>query len=144
MMHFPDFRSYERAFQLMVQVSGRAGRREKKGKVVIQTSSPDHPLFEYVLNHDITGFMQLQLQDREERFYPPFSRLIEIIFKHTDPKICREASKMYFDQINKQLGPCKIFGPGEPLISKVRNEYLRTILIKIPRGLGVLDQLKIN
>ncbi len=77
LMHFPDFRSYERAFQLITQVSGRAGRREKQGKVVIQTTNPKHQLFSFVLENDVIGFLKEQLHDRQQNFYPPFSRLIE-------------------------------------------------------------------
>lgn len=142
MMHFPDFRSFERAFQLMLQVSGRAGRREKKGKVIIQTSSPDHPLFDFVIHHNVSGFIEEQLIDREERLYPPYSRLIEVIIKHADPKTCREAATKFYDLICNDLGTCKIHGPAEPLISKIRNEYLRTILIKIPRNQGKLSLVK--
>ena len=89
MIHFPDFRSYERAYQLITQVSGRAGRRDKPGTVVIQTSSPEHPLFQTILHHGFEDFYFGQLTDRQEHDYPPFSRLIEITVKHTDKKACR-------------------------------------------------------
>lgn len=142
MMHFPDFRSYERAFQLITQVSGRSGRREKKGKVIIQTSDPTHKLFSFILVHNVTGFIQEQLDDRRNHFYPPYSRLIEITVKHIDKKICREVSEQFSKTIQEHLTGVKILGPGEPMISKIRNEFLMTILIKIPRDQGKLGVLK--
>jgi primosomal protein N' (replication factor Y) (superfamily II helicase) len=142
MMHFPDFRSYERAFQLIMQVSGRAGRRAKKGKVVIQTASPTHPLFSYVKNHDVNGFVTEQLADRQEHLYPPFSRIIEITFKHVDKKMVHRAATSYVDDIKKALPMVRIVGPGEPMVSKIRNEFLLTILIKIGRDHGKLANSK--
>jgi len=142
MMHFPDFRSYERAFQLITQVSGRSGRREKKGKVVIQTSNPTHPLFAWVLKNDVTGFIQDQLKDRQEHFYPPFSRLIEITVKNIDKKIAVEVAQTLADQMRKKNKHAKVLGPGEPMVSKIRNEFLMTLLIKIGRDQGKLGELK--
>jgi primosomal protein N' (replication factor Y) (superfamily II helicase) len=142
MMHFPDFRSYERSFQLMTQVSGRAGRRQKKGKVVIQTSNVNHPLFNYVIQNNVTGFISEQLTDRQANFYPPFSRLIEITLKHADKKICYEASQKLAEGCRAQLKNVRILGPGEPMVSKIRNEYLMTILIKIGRDQGRLTKIK--
>ena len=142
MMHFPDFRSYERSFQLITQVSGRAGRREKKGKVVIQTSSPHHPLFAYILQNNVNGFINDQLLDRQANFYPPYSRLIEIIIKHTDKKITHEGAHGIADELRNQMKGVNVLGPGEPMISKIRNEFLMSILIKIPRDRGRLNEIK--
>ena len=142
MMHFPDFRSYERAFQLITQVSGRSGRREKKGKVVIQTSDPTHPVFSYVIANDVSGFLQAQLDDRKQHFYPPYSRLIEITIKHVDKKICREVAEKFAQSTKQNLKGVKTLGPGEPMVSKIRNEFLMSILIKIPRDQGKLGDLK--
>jgi primosomal protein N' (replication factor Y) len=142
LMHFPDFRSYERAFQLITQVSGRAGRREKQGKVVIQTSNPKHEIFSFVLKNNVTDFLKEQLADRQEHFYPPFARLIEIMFKHSDKKIVREAAEKYTGDIKSKLKQVKILGPGEPMISKIRNEFLMHVLLKIPRNQGGLAEIK--
>ncbi len=142
MMHFPDFRSYERAFQLITQVSGRSGRREKKGKVIIQTSDPTHPLFSFIIVHNVNGFLQEQLDDRKQHFYPPYSRLIEITFKHIDKNICREVAEKFREAIRVKLSSVKILGPGEPMVSKIRNEFLMTVLIKVPRDQGKLGELK--
>jgi primosomal protein N' (replication factor Y) len=136
MMHFPDFRSYERAFQLITQVSGRAGRREKRGKVVLQTSNPSHPLFKYVIENDVTGFLSDQLHDRQLHHYPPFSRLIEITFKHSDKKMAAQLANGYSADLKKSLKDIRIVGPGEPMISKIRNEFLMSVLIKISREHG--------
>jgi primosomal protein N' (replication factor Y) len=141
MMHFPDFRSYERAFQLITQVSGRAGRRNKKGKVIIQTSNPEHPLLQQVVKNDVQGFLEHQLTDRQEHFYPPYSRLIEITLKHTDKKKVQEMGDLLVHPL-KQLLPY-VLGPAEPMISKIRNEHLLSIVLKIPRGHGKLSETKL-
>lgn len=143
MMHFPDFRSYERAYQLITQVSGRAGRRAKQGKVIIQTSSPDHPVLQYILNHHYQEFYKKEIEDRKQHSYPPFSRLIEITIKHIDKKICRETAIALSDALRKALRNVKILGPGEPMVSRIRNQYLMSILIKIPRGKTDLVQTKL-
>ncbi len=142
MMHFPDFRSYERAFQLIVQVSGRAGRRGSPGKVVIQTSNPQHPLFTYVVDHRVTDFLEEQLADRALHNYPPFSRLIEITLKHIDKGLVSRAAMHVVQMIREKVAGISILGPGEPAVSRIRNEYLNTILIKIPRNQGKLSAIK--
>ncbi|WP_333821234.1 replication restart helicase PriA [Ohtaekwangia sp.] len=142
MIHFPDFRSYERAFQLITQVSGRAGRRDKPGLVVIQTSSPDHPLLQTILRHNFREFFSAQLADRQAHDYPPFTRLIEITIKHTDKKTCRNASETLAEQLRLHLSYIRILGPGEPAISKIRNQFLMNILLKIPRGKYDLAAIK--
>jgi len=142
MMHFPDFRSYERAFQLITQVSGRAGRREKPGKVIIQTSHTDHPILNFILNHTQDEFYQTEIADRKQHAYPPFARLIEIVVKHTDKKTSREASLKLTELFKNTITDIKILGPGEPIVSKIRNQYLMSILIKIPRDSGHLATIK--
>jgi len=142
MMHFPDFRSYERAFQLITQVSGRAGRREKPGKVVIQTSHTDHPVLNFILNHTQEEFYNTEITDRREHAYPPFSRLIEIMVKHIDKKVSRDAAYKLTEVLKATLTEVKVLGPGEPMVSKIRNHFLMTILIKIPRDSGQLHDIK--
>ncbi len=142
MMHFPDFRSYERAFQLVVQVSGRAGRRGQEGKVIIQTSSPDHPLFQYVTSQRILPFLEDQLKDREAHHYPPYTRLIEITLKHIDRSQAARAAIHVAKRIRESLTGFWMSGPGEPVVARIRNEYLHSILIKIPRDQGRLSQIK--
>jgi len=142
MIHFPDFRSYERAYQLITQVSGRAGRKSKPGTVVIQTSSPDHPLLITILKTNIEEFYQSQIKDRQQHDYPPFTRLIEITVKHTDKKLCRTSADLLTRLLQTHLQGVRILGPAEPMISKIRNQYLMNILIKIPRGKSDLGAIK--
>lgn len=142
MIHFPDFRSYERAYQLITQVSGRAGRRDKPGIVVVQTSNPDHPLLLTILKHSYEDFYNSQIADRHEHSYPPFARLIEVTVKHTDKKVCRTVASVLFDTFRSSLPGTRILGPGEPMVSKIRNQFLMSLLIKIPRGSTELVQLK--
>lgn len=142
MMHFPDFRSYERAFQLITQVSGRAGRRDKPGKVIIQTSHTDHPILNFILNHTQEEFYQTEIADRRQHAYPPFARLIEIMVKHSDKKVSYNASQELIETLRIAIPDTKILGPGEPVVSKIRNQYLMNILIKIPRDSGHLADLK--
>jgi primosomal protein N' (replication factor Y) len=140
-LHFPDFRSYERAFQLLIQVSGRAGRRETRGEVLIQTYNPTHPVLQFILSHDVVAFLQNQLQDRESTFYPPYSRLIQITIKDKDKRSCLNASLWLAGKIAAISG-IKSLGPAEPPVSKIRNEYLQTVLVKVPRNYGGLTALK--
>ncbi len=142
MMHFPDFRSYERAFQLILQVSGRAGRRDKQGVVVIQTSDPANALFNFVIQHDVTGFLEKELADRELHSFPPFSRLIEITLKHTDAGTGRRAADQFGNDMRTSFRGIQILGPEAPVISKIRNEFLFSILLKIPRNQGRLSEIK--
>lgn len=142
MIHFPDFRSYERAYQLITQVSGRAGRRDKPGTVVIQTSSPEHQLLQTIFRHNYDEFYLSQIQDRFNHHYPPFTRLIEITVKHTDKKSGKATATELTDQLRKELEGVRVLGPGEPMISKIRNQYLMSTLIKIPRGTIDLSTVK--
>lgn len=142
MIHFPDFRSYERAFQLIMQVSGRAGRRETRGTVILQTANPKHELFRYVAAHNVTGFMEDQLRDRQAHAYPPFTRLIEITLKHTDKKVVSAAATQLTNNLREKIPAVKIMGPGEPMVAKIRNEFLMLALLKIRRDQGKLHEIK--
>lgn len=142
MLHFPDFRSHERAFQLITQVSGRAGRRDKAGTVIIQTSSPSHPLLQLILRNDLDRFYDNELRDRQQHGYPPFTRLIEITAKHIDKKNCVSSANHLAAMLREQLSGVRILGPAEPLIGKIRNQYLMTILLKIPKGKVDLSFIK--
>jgi primosomal protein N' (replication factor Y) len=142
MMHFPDFRSYERAFQLITQVSGRAGRRAQKGKVIVQTHNPKHELFTFALRHDYLDFLKWQLSDRERFHYPPFARLIGITLKQSEKVTVTNASNALIEILKETLKGVWFVGPGEPMVSRVRNEYLMDILVKIPRNQGKLPEIK--
>ena len=133
MIHFPDFRAIERAFQLMYQVSGRAGRREQLGRVMIQTSNPDQSVLYQIKNHDYLGFYYGEIRERERFKYPPFYRLIQVTLMDKDKGKVREAAVFFYKDIVKQLGANRIIGPVEPLIGRIRNHYLMEITIKIEK-----------
>lgn len=142
MIHFPDFRSYERAFQLITQVSGRAGRKDKPGTVVIQTSSPEHPLLRMILDGRTDQFYESQLRDRQQYSYPPFVRLVEITLKHIDKKAVNASATAFVSLLKERLENVRILGPTEPAIGKIRNQYLMTVLLKIPKGRVELPRVK--
>lgn len=132
MLYHPDFRAFERSFQMLTQVSGRAGRAEKRGKVIIQTYNPNHNTIQQVTNNDYFGMYKEQLYDRKIYFYPPYFRLIRLTLKHRDYEKLKEGS-MWLYQVLQQNLDVPVLGPEEPGISRIRNEYLRVILIKIPQ-----------
>jgi primosomal protein N' (replication factor Y) len=132
MLYHPDFRAFERSFQMLMQVSGRAGRAEKRGKVIIQTYNPNHNTIQQVTHNDYLGMYQEQLYERKIYFYPPYYRLIKITLKHRDFEKLKEGS-MWLYQVMSQNLNVPVLGPEEPGISRIRNEYLRVILIKIPQ-----------
>lgn len=134
MLHHPDFRAFERSFQMMTQVAGRAGRSEKQGKVVIQTYNPSHNTIQQVTNHNYIGMYKEQLYDRQIYKYPPYFRIIKLTIKHRDFDKLKEGSMWLYQVLSQNLN-MPVLGPEEPAISRIRNEYIRTILIKIPQNL---------
>lgn len=133
MLHFPDFRAFERVFQLVTQVSGRAGRRTKQGKVIIQTNNPSQLILKRIVENDYTGFYEGEILERERYLYPPFARLIKIIVKNENEKICWEAAKALAKPLKKRLGAARVLGPEAPLINRIRNKFLQEIMIKLER-----------
>lgn len=134
MLHHPDFRAFERSFQMMTQVAGRAGRSEKQGKVVIQTYNPNHNTIQQVTNHNYNGMYKEQLYDRQIYKYPPYFRIIKLTIKHKDFDKLKEGSMWLYQVLSQNLN-IPVLGPEEPAISRIRNEYIRTILIKIPQNM---------
>ncbi|MBI1222565.1 MAG: primosomal protein N' [Bacteroidetes bacterium] len=132
LLNFPHFRSYERAFQLLTQVSGRAGRRREPGNVIIQTYKTDHPVLQDVINHDYERFFQGELGDRDRFQYPPFTKLIEVQLKSMDLNLLEEASALLAHQFKGLLGN-RVLGPETPYVSKIRNFHIRKMLIKLER-----------
>ena len=130
LMNFPDFRAYERAYQLMAQVAGRTGRRKTRGEVILQTSHPEHPLIQMVLNHDYKGMYEMQSEERQLFRYPPYFRLISIDLKHRKEEILREVSVHFANVLREKLGG-RIMGPDKPAVSRVQNWFIRRILLKI-------------
>ena len=133
MLYHPDFRAFERSFQMMTQVSGRSGRSEKRGKVIIQTYNPYHNTIQQVTNNDYVGMYKEQLYERQIYKYPPFFRLVKLTLKHRDFDKLKEGS-MWLYQVFQQNLNLPVLGPEEPPISRIRNEYIRTILVKIPQN----------
>jgi primosomal protein N' (replication factor Y) len=131
LLNQPNFRAYERAFQMMTQVAGRAGRNEKKGKVIIQTYNVYHNTIQQVLDNDYEAMFKEQIYDRKNFNYPPFYRLIKVTLKHREFEKLKEGSLWLYNVLKQNLN-IPILGPEEPAISRIRNEYIRTILIKIP------------
>jgi primosomal protein N' (replication factor Y) len=133
MLHFPDFRAHERSFQLMAQVSGRAGRKGSRGLVIIQASDHQHPVIQHVINHDYQALFEEQLEERRRFSYPPFSRLVEITLKHRDRDLLDRAAGMLADHLHKAVRET-VMGPEYPLVSRIRNQYHKRLLVKMVSG----------
>lgn len=133
MLYYPDFRAFERSFQMMTQVAGRAGRSDKKGKVIIQTYNPLHSIIQQVTLNRYDEMYKEQLYERKIYNYPPFYKLIRLTLKHRDFEKLKEGA-MWLYQVASQNLDIPVLGPEEPAISRIRNEYIRTIMIKIPQS----------
>ena len=131
MLNFPDFRAHERAFQLMVQVSGRAGRSKKQGKVMIQTYNPYHQILQQVSITDYTTMYKEQMQDRWQYHYPPYYRLIKITLKHKDYQKTETGVNWLVRALQNVFGE-NVLGPSSPAVSRIRNQYIKNVMIKIP------------
>jgi primosomal protein N' (replication factor Y) len=132
MLYHPDFRAFERSYQLMTQVSGRAGRSEKSGKVIIQTYNPYHNIIQQVTRNDYLAMYQEQLYERKIYQYPPYARLIRLTLKNRDFEKLRLAAQWLTDVMKQHL-QIPVLGPEEPPVARIRNEYIRLILVKIPQ-----------
>ena len=130
MINFPDFRSHERAFDMLEQVSGRAGRAHKQGQVIIQTSQPGHDVIKFVQAHDYEGFYQHELADRQKFGYPPFTKVINIYLKHRDDATVGEIAVRYSSLLRQVFGT-RVLGPMAPLVARVQNLYIRQITLKM-------------
>lgn len=129
----PDFRAVERAWQTMLQVAGRAGRRDKAGEVVVQTSDPEHPVFAALSEQGYQHFATAQLRERQMFNYPPFSRLIRITLRHISPERLAKAASQLGVELRSKLGG-RVLGPVTPLVDRIRQEYIVQIIIKIENG----------
>lgn len=130
MMNYPDFRSYERAFQLMAQVAGRAGRKNKQGLVVLQTKSPENPLIHQIMANDYTRLYQEQMEERSLFKYPPFYRLIYVYLKHRKEDILNQAADLMAVHLRQGMGE-RILGPDKPPVARIQSLFIRKIVIKI-------------
>ena len=130
MLNIPDFRAFERSFQLMTQVAGRAGRSTRRGEVVIQTSSTGHPILADVARNDFNNMMHMQLSERKQFGYPPFSRLVRITVRHRDQETVNQASNRLAEMLRRKFNQ-GVLGPEFPLVAKIQEYYLKNILVKL-------------
>ncbi|GAB5538007.1 MAG: primosomal protein N' [Salibacteraceae bacterium] len=126
----PNYQAFERAFQLLTQVAGRAGRKHDRGKVIIQTYRPEHPVLKSVLHNNYVSMYEAQVMEREQYKYPPFSKLVKIQISHRDAKFTKKAADYMAMELRKEFGS-RLLGPEEPPIARIRNRYLRHIYLKL-------------
>lgn len=141
LLNFADFRVNERAYQLMEQVSGRAGRTDDAGKVLIQLSNTNHPVIEFVKQHSYDKMYDFEQQNRKEFFYPPYSRLIQITLKHKEQHVAEEAAFIMAKGLKPEFEKY-ISGPSEPVVNKIRNQYLYEVLLKLPKDTTTIENAK--
>jgi primosomal protein N' (replication factor Y) len=133
LLSYPDFRAFERAYQVMAQVSGRAGRKDVPGKVIIQTYRPEHEALRYVVAHDFLAMYRHQIKEREQLHYPPFRCLIRLTLKHKSETMVNAAAEALAPML-KQLFPKQVLGPEFPLVSRIQNNYLKDFWLKLPKN----------
>ena len=132
LLNYPDFRASERAFQLMTQVAGRAGRSDKKGIVIIQTSQPEHPTIKHVADYNYIGMVNEELHERSAFMYPPYCRVVTLSLKHRDKKLLYEAAIIFGEEGRKIFGS-KLLGPQPPSVDKIKREYILCFMLKVDR-----------
>lgn len=133
LLNFPDFRSNERAYNMLEQVAGRAGRRREKGSVVIQTVNPDHEVLKYVKAHDYASYYKAEIEDRAKFAYPPFTKIINIFLKNKDAMACDHAAVTLAKAMRQVFGE-RVLGPEKPFVSRVATWYLQSIMLKVEAG----------
>ena len=136
MLNYPDFRAYEHAFMMMAQVSGRAGRKGKRGLVILQTKQPDLPLIHQVVRNDYVSFYNSQVLERREFHYPPFYRLINIYLRHKDNDLVETAAKVLGNRLRQWFG-IRLLGPDRPSIAKVKQQNIRKLVLKLENGIDI-------
>ncbi len=141
LLSYPDFRVNERAFQLMEQVSGRAGRADGEGKVLIQAYNMVHPVLQWVKNHDVRSYFEHEIQYRKQFAYPPFTRLIKLMFKHKDEATAIHAAAQMVKAL-EQIENIGVQGPVAALVPRVRNQYVQEVWVKCPRDLKLIEKTK--
>ncbi|GAB1448458.1 primosomal protein N' [Bacteroidota bacterium] len=141
LLYFPDFRAHERSYQLISQVAGRAGRKHKQGRVIIQTNSPNHPVIKHILDQSYEALYESECLERENFHYPPYFRIIRISVRHKDVRMAQEAAWRLRSRLEKTFGE-NILGPESPHVSKIRNYYIRELIVKIHRNNASLQQYK--
>jgi primosomal protein N' (replication factor Y) len=141
LLNFADFRVNERAFQLIGQVSGRAGRKDEQGRVVIQATNTSNPLLPLIQMHDYRAFFEVEIEMRKRFFYPPFSRLILLTFRHKEKDVVELASQFFAERMAPLYGRFLV-GPAEPVVNRVRNQFLMELLIKLPKDSQMVKSCK--
>lgn len=131
----PDFRAFERSYQLMSQVAGRAGRKGKRGKVIIQTGDPDHWLIQKVMEHDYVGFYENELIERKNYFYPPFYKIIEFTLKHKEEYLVDRAAFDFAHSL-REIFKERVIGPEFPIVRRIQNLFLKSIKLKVERDIS--------
>lgn len=135
LLNHPNFRSHERGFQLMMQSAGRAGRKGQQGRVVIQAADPEISLFKYLQANDYVSFYYMQLNERKLFNYPPYTRLISIVLKHRDGGVVDSGAHFFASALKQSLGHM-VLGPNVPVISYIKRQYIREVLLKLDIGLS--------
>lgn len=133
MMNYPDFRSYERAFQLMAQVAGRAGRKNKRGRVVLQTKSIDHPMIRQVMENDFEGMVAHELSERQLFHYPPYYRMVYVYLKNRNEALLDQMARTMADKLRAVFGQ-RVLGPDKPPVARIQTLYIRKIIVKIEQN----------
>ena len=142
MINYPDFRSYERAFQMMAQVAGRSGRHGHRGLVILQTRNTHLPIIQQVVDNDYIGMYDYQIEERKSFRYPPFYRMISIYLKHRKEDIVEKMAHWMAAQLNTILGQDRVLGPDKPVVSKLQNLYIRKLIIKVEITAPMLEVRK--
>lgn len=140
-IYFPDFRAHERAFQMLTQVSGRAGRKGSRGSVILQTYSPKHHVLTDIMQEDYERFYSREIMERQKFLYPPFFRLINITLRHKKSNVVFEAAKIMGENLRNQIGD-RLQGPSQPSIARVRGMYIMNIFIRMEKNPKVINWVK--
>lgn len=130
MLNYPDFRSYERAFQLMAQVAGRAGRKNKRGRVILQTKSIDHPIIAQVIHNDFDQMVAGQLAERQMFHYPPYYRLVYVYLKNRNEQLLDLMAQTMSGKLRAVFGN-RVLGPDKPPVARIQTLFIRKIIVKI-------------
>jgi len=142
LLNFPDFRSFERSYQLIAQVAGRAGRKDGHGKVVIQTTNPEHPVIQHINKGDYHSMYMSQMEDRQAFHYPPYARLLRINLRHESREVVDRGANELAENLRKVMN-VPVMGPQSPIVGKIQRMQLMNILIKLPRTARMADHKKL-
>ena len=142
LLNYPDFRAYERSYQLMAQVSGRAGRKNKQGKVIIQTTNPEHKILQYVLHNAYKQMFKNQVLERRRFKYPPYYRTIKITIKHKKCSAVDGFSELLANKLRKTFDK-RVLGPEYPVIKRIQSLYIKEIFLKIDKKISIIKSKEI-